>query len=166
MVNNMPQRISVKELDVVEAPLNVREYWFEGFRRVVVVPDKNDCMLFSVDVHKVYSSLDEIDFNIASKIEDNGVCIIYYTIPVETAPRFQNKKAEWAELVVVKATDKRVEASDVRLYYCDINGFPNKDEVYELYRAIVKLIEKRDPDENPLKAPEIVRRIYKSRGIL
>ena len=167
MVSNTPRRIRVaKEPDVVEAPLNVREYWFEEFRRVIVVPDNNGCMLFSIDVHRMYSSLDEIGFNVVSKVEDNDIHIVYYTIPIEIAPRLQDRKAEWAELVVVKAADRHIEASDVRLYYCGISEFPDRDSVYEVYRAVVKLIEGRDPDENPLKAPEIIRRVYESRGLL
>ncbi|HIQ55405.1 MAG TPA: hypothetical protein EYH59_01810, partial [Pyrodictium sp.] len=37
--------------EIVEQPLGVREYWFETFRRVVVVPENNNCFLISMDVY-------------------------------------------------------------------------------------------------------------------
>lgn len=155
-----------EEPTIIEAPLGTREYWFEHFRRVVAILDTSDCLLVSIDVHKVYNSPDDIGFSMSAIIEDGTIGVIYYTIPVETIPELNGVRAEKAELVVVKTATGRLEASDVRIYYCGIRVFPGYQDVYGVYRRVVEMIEGRDPEKNPLKPPELVRRVYESRGLL
>jgi len=141
--------------NVVEAPLGVREYWYESFRRVVLVPEPPDCVLISIDVYRKYSSMNDVGFEPASSLEVNGIGVSYYRIPGDMLPSLEGLKPQWGELVVVDAGD-RVEASDVRLYYCGVKDAEalTADNIYKVYRDIVRLIEGRDVDKNPLSVPK------------
>ncbi len=154
--------------DIVEARLRVKEYWYETFRRVLLIPSSDDrCLLLSIDV---YAKLEKLppNFRLRASFQLAGdrVRVHYLDIPVDMLGEASlgNVKPKTAELLVVEAVkDGRLEAVNVRVTYCDLNVTPSRDEVWQVYRSVVRLVEGRDPEREPLKAPEPVARVYASR---
>jgi hypothetical protein len=144
---------------IVEAELEAKEYWYETFRRVLVIPDGSGCYLISIDVH----SLGKPSGEEAGVMEAPGVKLRYLSVP---ASEFKVGDVEplSAEVVVVE-TGERVETVNLRLRYCGLKEAPGYSVVETLYRKAVMLIEGRDPEREPLTPPEPVERVYKARGL-
>lgn len=162
----MAQRPTIPKLPLIEdKELGVREYWYETFRRVIIVPLREDnCYLLSIDIYKELDNVPSGMVKDSLAIDKSDVEIMYVDLGKEIRDRLelQGIKPRNIELVIVVSRDsKRFEASDVRLQYCGLSGVPSYDEVERIYEEIVKLIEKRDPSREPLDS--IVTR-YRLKG--
>ena len=150
----MPATRNVVELpiaeqeEVVEQPLGVKEYWFETFRRVVVVPENNNCFLISMDVYSGQWS-----FKVDESLELGISRLLYHRPNPETI--FKGiRGVEWCEIVGLEITsNKHREVISFRIRLCGVD--PSREFVWELYRRVVAYIEGRDPAKQPLKCPEI-----------
>lgn len=150
----MPATRDVVELpvaeqeEVVEQPLGVREYWFETFRRVVVVPEDNNCFLISMDVYSRQWS-----FKVDESLE-LGISRLLYYRPNPEAIFKDIRGVEWCEIVGLEIVpSKRREIISFRVRLCGVNL--SREFVWELYRRVVSYVEGRDPAKQPLKMPEI-----------
>jgi hypothetical protein len=160
---------AAEQPDIVEARLGVREYWYETFRRVLVVPEDGGVTL-SVDVYRKLDSLPE-----GYAVEDSytlarGLVRVYYlSLPKQLLAglKLRGSSPSRGWLVVVEARtrygERRLEAVNVRLVFEGLDGLPGRDEVWQVYREVVKAVEGRDPQVEPLKQPEPVERVYASR---
>jgi hypothetical protein len=146
--------------EVVEAELGVREYWFETFRRVVVIPDGEDCYVLSVDVY----SRGEVAGDVLDTEEVGPVRVSYVGLDVGDL-NLGGVSLEHAEAVILYAGN-RVETVSVRLRFCGARSFPGYEDVWHLYRHLVRLVEGRDPALNPLKQPQVVEKVYAARGLI
>jgi len=146
--------------EVVEAELGVREYWYEVFRRVLVVPDGDGCYLLSIDVYSTSPPAGE-----ERAVLSASLVKLRYMAPGLEPPRLNGVKPEYVEAVVVETPGRR-EIVNVRLRYCGLSDVPSHEAVAGVYREIVTAVEGRDPARLPLTAPEPVARVYASRGLL
>ncbi|ABM80288.1 hypothetical protein [Hyperthermus butylicus] len=155
---------AAEQPEIVEAEMGVAEYWYETFRRVLVIPAGNGCVLLSVDV---YSKLDGLEGLEILEVVESGRVKVYYARYPGKPPSLDSLEPVKAELVVVEALNPdvghRVEAVNVRLLYCGLKGKPGYQEVWSIYRRIVVDIEGRDPEKSPLRPPELVERVYRYR---
>jgi len=144
---------------IVEAELGVREYWYETFRRVLVIPDGDGCFLLSVDV---YTPLRGEEWREGGRLEAAGV-VLHYLQLAGSGLALGGNVPEAAEAAVVEAGGRR-ELGNVRLRYCGLAAPPSYDDVYRVYRRLVTALEGRDPATSPLQAPEPSPRVYASRA--
>ena len=149
-----------RQPDVVEAELGVREYWFETFRRVLVIPDSEGCYVLSVDVY----SRGAVAGDVLDSEDVGPVRVSYVKLRVGDLD-LGGVSPDYAEAVVLYAGD-RVETVNVRLRFCGVKSFPSYEDVWRLYRRLVELVEGRDPALNPLKQPQVVEKVYAARGLL
>ncbi len=118
--------------DIVEAPLGVREYWFNTFYRVVVIPAGEGCYLLSMDVY--VPSYQPTGRHLSTlRVEGEPVCIEYYELP--DPPKPVRGRVEAAELVVL-AYDGGRELVNIRMKVCGLREPPSREDVAELYRAV------------------------------
>ncbi|BEP18642.1 hypothetical protein PYJP_19940 [Pyrofollis japonicus] len=153
--------------DIEEKDLGVKEYWYETFRRVLILPLKEkDCYMLSIDVYKrlerqeasMFLESETSEHNVLSS---NEIFLIYKPLHEESLSRLvlNGVKPAKGELVAVATKnngDKRVEISDVRLIYCGLKGVPSYEDVRSIYNEVVRVIESRDPLKEPLD--EIIER--------
>ena len=134
--------------EIVEQPLGVREYWFETFRRVVVVPENNNCYLISMDV---YSR--QWEFDVEESLELNNSRLLYYH-PKPESVFADIKGVKWCEIVGLETTTPKPfkEVISFRIWFCGAK--PSRELVWKLYRRVVAFIEGRDPAKQPLKHPK------------
>ena len=155
---------AAEQPEIVEAELGVKEYWYEVFRRVTVIPS-GSCTILSIDVYKL---LDAPPKDVEPIVLADGRVKAYY-VPLDSSaipPLGSGIKAGGANMLVLEAdtpVGKRVEAVNVKVEYCGLNSTPSYDEVWTVYRAVVRLVEGRDPATQPLEAPEPVERVYRAR---
>ncbi|KSW11314.1 hypothetical protein CF15_00110 [Pyrodictium occultum] len=164
----MPVPPAAEHPSIVEAWRGVTEYWYENFRRVLVVR-AGGCTVLSIDV---YRKLDGIPpgYRVAGRLQapDAPVELIYLEAP-ELARSLESLglRPDRVELVVVHSSGEagdRYEAGNVRITCCSSAcGGLSYSDVYRLYRRIVEAVEGRDPEEKPLRAPEPVERVYMHR---
>lgn len=153
----------VEELpSIVELDLGVREYWYEGFRRVIVVPDSDGCVLLSVDVYR--RGAVGGDAGAALDTGANGGLALEYRQVEMDGLEIRGQEPSMVEAVVLRVNG-RVETINVRLRYCGLPSVPNYEEVAGVYKRLVSVIEERSVDEAPLSPPAPVERVYRSRGI-
>ena len=149
------ERPSLPELPVIEEKeLGVREYWYETFRRVLVIPlAKKNCYLLSIDVYKRLERNSTINLVSISElsVRSSHVSLQYYELGEDLARRASIRGVSplLAEVVAVSSNDG-LEISNVRLQYCGLDTVPSYEEVRSVYREIVKTIEGRDPELEPL----------------
>ncbi len=144
-------------LPEVEEAGPARAYWFENFRRVLLVPD-GDCLVVSMDVHRV---LDSVPDGTMWGPAIGDVRLGY--LPLRDAPSCCGARAAKAEAVIL-STGNRLELISTRLRYCGVGlGDADRDEVWRLYREVVRSLEGRDPEEEPLRVPEPVETVYEAR---
>ncbi len=130
----------VRELpEVVEAPLGVTEYWFETFRRVLVIRMGDGCTLLEADLYRRGWSW-EAD----RVLELDGVTLLYHRID---AGRFG---ARWGELVGLRVGGREA-LIGCRLLFCGEEV--DREKAWRVYRLVVKAFEGRDPGAEPLRAP-------------
>ena len=164
MGESSPVPPAAKQPEIVEAELGVREYWYEVFRRVVVVP-YGDCILLSLDVYKLLDSLPEGSTE-TIVLADGRVKVHYVKLDVTRLPALNGVKPEDGHMLIVESQTlrgKRVEVVNVKLRYRGIKHVPSYDDVWRVYRAVVMLVEGRDPSKEPLRAPEPIAKVYESR---
>jgi len=144
-------------LPEVEEAGPARAYWFEGFRRVLLVPD-NECIVFSIDVYRVMNPAPE---GVEWGPRIGGVKLGY--VPLREAPSCCGAYAADA-VAVMLSTSERTELISARLRFCGISLHDvSQDEVWRLYRGLVERLEGRAPAVNPLRVPEPVETVYASR---
>jgi hypothetical protein len=147
--------------DIEEKDLGVKEYWYETFRRVLIVPIKEgNCYMLSIDVYKRLEHQEavvflESDASRHNALSGDEVSLIYKPLREESLSRFvlNGVKPAKGELVAVVSKDngnKRVEISDVRLIYCGLKGVPSYEDMRNVYNEVVRAIEGRDPLKEPL----------------
>ena len=141
---------------IEERGLGVREYWYETFRRVVVVPlAESGCFLLSVDVYRLAEGVEEERVVGELAVGEDDVRLVYLRLGEEEVSRLSLRglKPVSGEVVaVVSSGGERVELSNVRLVYCGLDSVPGYDEVWHVYREAVLLVEGRDPEKEPLDA--------------
>ena len=138
--------------EIVEQPLGVKEYWFETFRRVIVVPEDNNCFLISMDVYDR-----QWKFEVEESLE-LGISRLLYYRPKPESVFADIQGIEWCEIVGLETTSNRCkEVISFRIRLCGVN--PSRELVWELYRRVVAYIEGRDPAKQPLKYPGAERRL-------
>jgi len=113
--------------------MKVREYWFETFRRVLVVKLFDETFI-SIDVYK-----DSWNYNIDSELEIDNVKLIYHNI--NSADLGLDPRQDLVELVGVDVGDKR-EVVNVRVRIKS-RGVDD-DFIKKLYIKVVKLVENRE----------------------
>ncbi len=144
-------------LPEVEEAGPARAYWFENFRRVLLIPD-GSCLVISIDLHRV---LDQAPDTVEWGLGIGGVRLGY--LPLRDAPSCCGAGAAEAVAVVLSAGE-RLELISARLRYCGVSlGDAGRDEVWRLYRSLVEKLEGRDPEEEPLRVPEPVEAVYETR---
>ena len=158
------QTLGVEEQpNIVELDMGVKEYWYETFRRVLVIPTSSDCYFLSIDVYSETSTLAMPQIHRLS-IGTNMPSIIYVEYP--SPPTLRGLKPKMAELVIVSSEQQGrtiYQIVNARLMYCEIKEYPSYEEVGELYNEVIKAIENRDPKESPLKTPPLVEEAYRAR---
>jgi len=113
--------------------MEVREYWFETFRRVLVVKLSYETFI-SIDVYK-----DSWNYNIDSELEIDNVKLIYHNI--DPAVLGLDPRQDLVELVGVNVGSKReVVNVRVRIKSRDVDD----DFIKKLYINVVKLVENRE----------------------
>ena len=153
----------VEELpSIVELDLDVREYWYEGFRRVIVVPDDDGCVVLSVDVYQRGAVGGDVGATL--EVGADSAPILEYRRVETRGLEIQGQEPSMVEAVVLR-TNERVETINVRLRYCGLASIPDYEEVGDVYKRLVEIIEGRSVDEAPLSPPAPVERVYRSRGI-
>jgi len=148
---------------IVDQELGVREYWFEGFRRAITVFYQNEnCIFVSVDLYREISqedseqavakiSIDSVEMILSSMSEDRKSKLRLLGIEPKNA------------LLVLLRSPAGVEVIGSYLTYCDIHREPSYNELWELYRQLVMLIENRDPEIEPLTPPTLPYDVIKAR---
>jgi hypothetical protein len=157
---------AAKQPEIVEGRLGVREYWFETFRRVLVIPEDNAITL-SIDVYKKLNGLPE-GYKVVNTftLAQGRVRVYFLLFPEGILSKISlgDVKPSQHHLLVVEAQtrhgEKRLEAVNVRLTFTGVRNVPSREDVWRLYRSVVKVVEGRDPETEPLKPPELVRRVY------
>jgi len=133
-----------RQEEIVEQPLGVKEYWFETFRRVIVVPEDDNCFLISVDVYNR-----QWRFEVEESLE-LGISRLLYYRPKPNIIFEGVRGIEWCEIVGLETIPEgRREVISFRIRLCGVNL--SRDLVWELYRRVVTYIEGRDPAKHPLK---------------
>ncbi|NPA05056.1 MAG: hypothetical protein GXO09_03055 [Crenarchaeota archaeon] len=127
--------------EVVEAPLGVTEYWFETFRRVIVVRMGDGCVLLEADLYR-----DGWGWSVDRVMELDGVRLVYHRL--EEPGRFLG--ARWGELVGLEAGGRRCLIA-ARLLFCGVDV--GREEAWRAYRMLVEAFEGRDPESEPLRVP-------------
>ena len=113
--------------------MEVREYWFETFRRVLVVKLSNETFI-SIDVYN-----DSWKYNIDSELEIDNVKLMYHNI--NPANLGLDPKQDLIELTGVDVGSKReVVNVRVRIKSREVDD----DFIKKLYIKVVKLVENRD----------------------
>ena len=149
------EKPGLPELPVIEEKeLGVREYWYETFRRVLVIPlVKKNCYLLSIDVYKRLepgNTTNLVPINELS-VQGSHVSLQYYKLGEDLARKASIRGVQpfLAEVVAVSSSEG-LEISNVRLQYCGLDTAPSYEEVRSVYREVVKRIEGRDPELEPL----------------
>ncbi len=144
------------ELPVIEEKeLGVKEYWYETFRRVLIIPlAKKNCYLLSIDVYKRLEPGTDTGLVFLSELGVQGsssVSLRYYELSEELVRKTSIRGVSplLAEVVAV-SSNEGLEISNVRLQYCGLDTAPSYEEVRGVYREVVKTIEGRDPELEPL----------------
>ena len=143
------------ELPVIEEKeLGVKEYWYETFRRVLIIPlTKKNCYLLSIDVYKRLEPGTDTGLVFLSElgVQGSSVSLRYYELSEELVRKTSIRGVSplLAEVVAV-SSNEGLEISNVRLQYCGLDTAPSYEEVRGVYREVVKTIEGRDPELEPL----------------
>ncbi len=151
----MSPRPGLPELPVIEEKeLGVREYWYETFRRVLVIPlARKSCYLLSIDVYKRLEPGSDTSLIPLSElgVQGSSVSLRYYKLSEDLAGKasIRGLSPLLAEVVAV-SSNEGLEISNVRLQYCGLDTVPSYEEVGGVYREVVKAIEGRDPELEPL----------------
>ena len=149
------EKSSLPELPVIEEKeLGIREYWYETFRRVLIIPlAKKNCYLLSIDVYKRLEpgTGTGLVFLSELRVQGSSVSLRYYELSEELVRKTSIRGVSplLAEVVAV-SSNEGLEISSVRLQYCGLNTAPSYEEVRGVYREVVKAIEGRDPELEPL----------------
>ena len=127
----------------VEAPLGVREYWYDTFYRVVVVPVPGGCVLLSADVYSKRGpegpSTEAIGFG------EPPVSLHYHRLsPEELGLSVGWGRIEWVELVTLDYGSGR-ELVNARLLVCGVNGYPSYEDVEAVYRQLRRALGAAEP---------------------
>lgn len=149
---------------IVEAWKGVTEYWYEKFRRALVIRDTNGCIVVSLDVYSQLGALPP-EYQVKDRLETGSPVEVLYVDASAIAERIHGVKPEKIELTVIHTVadgKERYEVSDVRITCCNC-GNPSYDDVYQIYRSVVELIEQRDPEVSPLTPPQLVEKVYRTR---
>lgn len=129
---------------IEEKELGVKEYWYEGFRRVLLIPSGN-CIVIIIDLYKPGWSINRID----DVMQVNRLSIVFSTMN-EHEIELEGKKPTKLELVGVKV-DNSIETIAANMIFCGIERQPSYEDLWVLYRKIVSMVEGRDPEKQPLK---------------
>ncbi len=145
--------------------MGVREYWYETFRRVLVIPTSDNCYFLSIDVYKETRALATKQIHrLSVDTTDTPLAIIYAEYP--SPPILQESKPEIAELVAIRigqGDNTMYQIVNVRLMYCGIKNYPSYEEIGELYNEVIRVVEDRDPRESQLEPPLPIKEAYKAR---
>jgi len=129
---------------IEEKELGVKEYWYETFRRVVVVEDKQGCFLLSMDIYRKLEGLPTgLPVKDELKVPDTVTRLVYMELPGDWVKdlALRGKEPIRAEIVgVVNEEDSRVELVNLRLLYCGLNTPPSYEEVEKLYKVVTRII--------------------------
>ena len=142
----------------------VREYWFEEFRRMLVVND-GDEVLVVIDLYRgnYHVDSDGAQRLVAETASDIGISYVDVTRELRD---LLDADVLSGELVVLSAADRR-ELIGIRLRLPPhakrlVDSY---DSAWSTYAAIVRAFEGRDPEKAPLQPPEPVYRVYRLRGL-
>ncbi|BES82636.1 hypothetical protein PABY_22030 [Pyrodictium abyssi] len=155
---------AAEQSKIVEAWKGVTEYWYEEFRRALVIRDTNGCIVISLDV---YSRLDALppEYRVKDRLETGSPVEVLYVDASAVAERIHGVKPEKIELTVIHTVaggEERYEVSDVRITCCNCRNLAY-DDIYRVYRSVVELIEQRNPEVSPLTSPQPVEKVYRTR---
>ena len=118
---------------IVEAPLGVKEYWYDDLYRVLVVPVEEGCYLLSMDVYVEGCCKGEGEERVA--VEAAPVALSYHELGVDKLKLLEGVRVEKAEVVVLEYDGGR-EAITARLLLCGLSGYPDYETVRRLYDAV------------------------------
>jgi len=164
-VNNaMKVPPAAEQPEIVEAWRDVKEYWYETFRRVLLIRDANGCIVLSFDV---YSKLDRVpqEYKIVSRLGTGAPVEIIYADASNLVDGIDYLKPDKVEIVIIHShgeVGERYEISDVRIVCCSCRDL-SYEEVYNIYRVIVERIEQRSLESSVLEPPKPVERVYSTR---
>jgi hypothetical protein len=149
-------------LEETKLPQRVCEFWFENFRRAVVIEleggSKGACFFTSLDIYATVGDASELGPVVAElSSEHAGVRLLY----VNVTDKLSTFPVSRGELVLVetgsnKEGEKRLEAVNVRVKFCIEDKSRLEDYVRQLYYTSVRIFEGRDPEKEPLRVPEPV----------
>ncbi|HIQ24122.1 MAG TPA: hypothetical protein EYH50_03645 [Pyrodictium delaneyi] len=149
---------------IVEAWKGVTEYWYEEFRRAIVIRDANGCIVISLDVYSRLNALPP-EYRVEGRLEADSSVEVLYVNASAIAEKIQGVKPEKIELTIIRTVvdkEERYEVSDVRITCCKCRNL-SYDDVYRVYRSVVEVIEQRDPETSPLTPPQPVEKVYRAR---
>ncbi|MET1128125.1 MAG: hypothetical protein ABWW70_02260 [Thermoproteota archaeon] len=147
-------------MEETKLPQRVCEFWFENFRRAVVIglegSSRGTCFLTSLDIYATVDDPSELGPVVAElSSEHAGVRLLY----VDVTDKLSTLNVSQGELVLVETGSdreggKRLEAVNVRVKFCIEDRSRLEDYVRQLYYASVRIFEGRDPEKEPLRVPK------------
>ncbi len=151
--------------DLVEGEYGVTEHWLDGgFRRVLVVEDEPGKR--SILVIDLFSEQPKLKggSSVLHALTAAGVRMLYENIPdalLERVRGILGRRVEGELVLLESGSTRQLVSARLRVE----GPKPGRDEVEKIYNLLVAELEGRDPRESPLKAPEPVERVYRSRGL-
>ncbi len=143
--------------EIVEAELGVREYWYNTFYRVVVIPLSNGCYLLSMDVYVENPDI-EGEEDSSLQIPNTPARLVYYRLEPDKALASlalpgQARIEEALELVVLEHDEGR-ELISARLRLCGLTGYPDYNLVKKIYDVVSSMLgfKRVEPTIRPLSS--------------
>ncbi len=148
---------------IVDAWDGVREYWFEDFRRMLVIVDGEE-VLVVVDLYREPYQGRAAAGSLTVETA-NGTSVSYIDV-TEELRSLLGENVISGEVVVLDTNGRReLVGARLRLPYHAIGLVDSYGNAWNTYVAIVRAFEGRDPEKKPLRPPEPVHRVYRIRGL-